>query len=786
MGNSNEDLARMKPQDYSIYLLMAKRQYQIPVYQRPYSWGDKQIRSLLEDITKSHLKHLANANISDLYIGNFIVSKVYDPNKEIIYDVVDGQQRLISLTLINCALYCLSQKYKLINMYNDNVDLAMSAMICVKNLKDSLWRGDGESFNKNDRVVEPGPIERNIFDSILNYAYSPYTILPNGDREYCEPDLQIIYPNNKLSAIESRVYNNFKIAYDYFSLRFDNNRNDLGLYINHLFNNVYCVFYAASSDLEGGTAFEIFESINSKGKKLDEIDLIKTRIFSCIPKEEADEYLKIWGDLIVRTEDGLANYFTTYLRAYVDYSKSAINLDSFNKITAKLQTMFNTKDTGVAYKAFLLDLQNKIDYYLALFDENKAIKYLATQRFRFFFKAYFLEYSYEYPRPLIFRAFIEKEKDMLDKKDAESIIVSSIAEMVAFLTISNRGSRDITSTFQNIMTRIIERGKDTPINKDEVLYLFANALARLQIDADSLIKRLSVMDCWESEKAFGYSLLSLVSTSYGESNVYWDGALARFNECGKNYTIDHLMPKTPLPNDKRLKYGVIGGKLSLKEGHDFISPDIKDGMDYEVFKKRVLHVPGNLSLKPRSENAEKNNRVLDDDVNTYDALQKRSLEIAKYYISTILALDKPSSAYIPPKEKTTTWVEDIIDFSSPTREDLTNTKPSSIAIDNKSYDANSYAYVLISVIDYLYSIKTEELIDLAKKKMYRNDNVNNAIYVTDDENDIPVNYSPSHSNIFIQLNRSSNAMYEEIHQILVALGEDPSSYYLTFSRKEEN
>ena len=109
MGNSNEDLARMKPQDYSIYLLMAKRQYQIPVYQRPYSWGDKQIRSLLEDITKSHSKHLANANISDLYIGNFIVSKVYDPNKEIIYDVVDGQQRLISLTLINCALYCLSQ-----------------------------------------------------------------------------------------------------------------------------------------------------------------------------------------------------------------------------------------------------------------------------------------------------------------------------------------------------------------------------------------------------------------------------------------------------------------------------------------------------------------------------------------------------------------------------------------------------------------------------------------------------------------------------------------------------
>lgn len=62
--------------------------YEIPLYQRAYAWGDKQLRQLIEDI-KDVQKD------SNYYIGSLIVSK-----NENNYEVVDGQQRLTSLYLL--------------------------------------------------------------------------------------------------------------------------------------------------------------------------------------------------------------------------------------------------------------------------------------------------------------------------------------------------------------------------------------------------------------------------------------------------------------------------------------------------------------------------------------------------------------------------------------------------------------------------------------------------------------------------------------------------------------
>lgn len=65
--------------------------YIIPLYQRAYAWGDKQLIQLVEDI--SDVSEDAN-----YYIGSLIVS---EQNGK--YEVVDGQQRLTSLyLLLNC------------------------------------------------------------------------------------------------------------------------------------------------------------------------------------------------------------------------------------------------------------------------------------------------------------------------------------------------------------------------------------------------------------------------------------------------------------------------------------------------------------------------------------------------------------------------------------------------------------------------------------------------------------------------------------------------------------
>lgn len=64
--------------------------YVIPRYQRAYAWEDKEIKQLIDDIN--------GINESENYfIGSLIVSKL---DKQDIYEVVDGQQRLTTLYLI--------------------------------------------------------------------------------------------------------------------------------------------------------------------------------------------------------------------------------------------------------------------------------------------------------------------------------------------------------------------------------------------------------------------------------------------------------------------------------------------------------------------------------------------------------------------------------------------------------------------------------------------------------------------------------------------------------------
>ena len=67
-------------------------EYVIPLYQRAFAWGDKQLLQLIEDISDV-------AEDTKYYIGSLIVSKQSGK-----FEVVDGQQRLTSLYLL---LHCL-------------------------------------------------------------------------------------------------------------------------------------------------------------------------------------------------------------------------------------------------------------------------------------------------------------------------------------------------------------------------------------------------------------------------------------------------------------------------------------------------------------------------------------------------------------------------------------------------------------------------------------------------------------------------------------------------------
>lgn len=81
----------------------------IPEYQRPYKWTGKNVNNLIDDI-------ISNKNKSEYRLGTLVFYKNKEKEKENL-DIVDGQQRIITLMLILCAL---SEKYERVKELLEN------------------------------------------------------------------------------------------------------------------------------------------------------------------------------------------------------------------------------------------------------------------------------------------------------------------------------------------------------------------------------------------------------------------------------------------------------------------------------------------------------------------------------------------------------------------------------------------------------------------------------------------------------------------------------------------
>ena len=68
----------------------------IPSYQRIYVWREEHVKTLLNDI--------ANATVDNYFIGTVVLHEIRIDNKKH-YDIVDGQQRLVTIALIQWELY---------------------------------------------------------------------------------------------------------------------------------------------------------------------------------------------------------------------------------------------------------------------------------------------------------------------------------------------------------------------------------------------------------------------------------------------------------------------------------------------------------------------------------------------------------------------------------------------------------------------------------------------------------------------------------------------------------
>ena len=85
--------------------------YLIPDYQRDYVWKTKTIEQLVGDLIHHYERITSNENFKQQGLsGYFLGAMVVIPKDKVVQEVVDGQQRLTTLTLIAAALYDLLKR----------------------------------------------------------------------------------------------------------------------------------------------------------------------------------------------------------------------------------------------------------------------------------------------------------------------------------------------------------------------------------------------------------------------------------------------------------------------------------------------------------------------------------------------------------------------------------------------------------------------------------------------------------------------------------------------------
>jgi uncharacterized protein with ParB-like and HNH nuclease domain len=269
----------------------SKKRFIIPVYQRNYDWKTENCKQLYDDLIK-----VIKNNRRSHFFGSLV--SVYNPSgRNTEFLVIDGQQRLTTVSLLFLAMYNL--------MKND----------VVKPEDESLPKQLYEDF----LVDKYQPEEKRIKLKPVKNDQRAFGKLFSDPSEYVR---------------ESNLTTN----YNYFYERIQKQE----ISIDDLFDAICCLEIINITLNPDDNPQLIFESLNSTGLDLSEGDKIRNYILMGLPSKEQNEYYeKYWNRIEVCTKYDVSAFIRDYLsvkqQAIPQQNKIYTNFKDFVEL-AKIET----------------------------------------------------------------------------------------------------------------------------------------------------------------------------------------------------------------------------------------------------------------------------------------------------------------------------------------------------------------------------------------------------------------------------------------------------------------
>ena len=245
------------------YLEGPNNRYVIPVYQRRYDWKIENCKQLYDDLirlTKNKGTHFFGSIVSDVKGGGAITE----------FHIIDGQQRLTTVTLLLLAIAKLVEEGKAKSNEIDLRDQIMERFVISK------WA------NKDNRI-KLIPVKRD--------RQALYNLIFEDKEDYIE--------NSNLTI-------NFKYFYDRL-------KKDSAI-IDEIYFAIQRLQVISITLDRDDDAQLIFESLNSTGLALSEGDKIRNFILMNLPLDIQNEYFeKYWIKIEDLTNKKIDNFVRNYL-----------------------------------------------------------------------------------------------------------------------------------------------------------------------------------------------------------------------------------------------------------------------------------------------------------------------------------------------------------------------------------------------------------------------------------------------------------------------------------------
>jgi uncharacterized protein with ParB-like and HNH nuclease domain/predicted transport protein len=305
--------------------LEKSHQFIVPIYQRTYSWTEKECRQLWDDILRTG----SNDNISAHFIGSivYIAKDLYQTSRHPPLLVIDGQQRLTTLTLLITALA------KALDQFDEA---------------------------ENEPLDGFSPLKLRNY-----YLLNP---LEEGDRRYklilsqTDKDSLISIVSNipQPKEFSRHVVENFKL----FELWIDGCKTDLNPLCKGL-AKLLVIDISLDSGLDNPQL--IFESMNSTGKELSQADLIRNFILMGLePKLQTRLYEQFWRPMEVDFgQEAYSEQFDGFMRHYLTVKTGEI--PRIGEVYEAFKTHSRSNKTSRAgIEALVSDIRTFSLYYCAM------------------------------------------------------------------------------------------------------------------------------------------------------------------------------------------------------------------------------------------------------------------------------------------------------------------------------------------------------------------------------------------------------------------------------------